>query len=454
MIFINDSDIICRKDKGVLKGEKMLLSMQLEQVLSLKLNQFQMQSLNILEYNNCELEEFLQNEFMENPMMEYQESVNQPPVLTGNAAGYKETNLMDLCDEPIENPKQFFFEQLNQELYTEREKNLMEYIIDCMEDSGLLLVPVEDISQEQGVSVEECEKFRQILMQLEPAGVFAMSLEECLLEQLKRKNEYDEIIDGIVKEHLQDVADGNIAAISRKFGCSTVDVKKYIRKIQKLYPRPFCQFTGDKTEYIVPDLIVKQVEDVWEIKLNDQWIENYSLNDYYLGMLHKVKDSELKEYFQKKYLRCKYILTAIESRRETIVKITQAILNIQKEFFLTGKNIKQMTMQQIASDLKIHGSTVSRAVKGKYIQYPGGTMALKEMFASAYSFENQGKTVEDIKEEIKKVIRMEPLQKPYSDQKIAKILEERNIKISRRTVAKYREELKIKGMFERKVSTV
>lgn len=454
MIFINDSDIICRKDKGVLKGEKMLLSMQLEQVLSLKLNQFQMQSLNILEYNNCELEEFLQNEFMENPMMEYQESVNQPPVLTGNAAGYKETNLMDLCDEPIENPKQFFFEQLNQELYTEREKNLMEYIIDCMEDSGLLLVPVEDISQEQGVSVEECEKFRQILMQLEPAGVFAMSLEECLLEQLKRKNEYDEIIDGIVKEHLQDVADGNIAAISRKFGCSTVDVKKYIRKIQKLYPRPFCRFTGDKTEYIVPDLIVKQVEDAWEIKLNDQWIENYSLNDYYLGMLHKVKDSELKEYFQKKYLRCKYILTAIESRRETIIKITQAILNIQKEFFLTGKNIKQMTMQQIASDLKIHGSTVSRAVKGKYIQYPGGTMALKEMFASAYSFENQGKTVEDIKEEIKKVIQMEPLQKPYSDQKIAKILEERNIKISRRTVAKYREELKIKGMFERKVSTV
>ena len=167
-------------------------------------------------------------------------------------------------------------------------------------------------------------------------------------------------------------------------------------------------------------------------------------------MMEQAEDSELKEYFKKKYERCRFIISSIEQRRETMLKISKAIVDRQKEYFINRKPLKPMTMQDIADDIKVHISTVSRAVKGKYIQYPGGTIGMRDIFYHAQTFGEKDTTTEEIKEEIQRLIKEEDKKKPLSDSKIASILEEKDMKISRRTVAKYRAQLGILGTTQRK----
>ena len=180
-----------------------------------------------------------------------------------------------------------------------------------------------------------------------------------------------------------------------------------------------------------------------KIRLNDDWIGDYSINDYYVKMMEQAEDSELKEYFRKKYERCRFIITSIEQRRETMLKISKAILDRQREYFMNHKQLKPMTMQNIADDIEMHVSTVSRAVKGKYIQYPGGTIGMRDIFNNTQTFGDQDSTTEEIKEEIRRLVKEEDKKKPLSDSKIVSLLEQKNMKISRRTVAKYRAQLGI-----------
>ena len=168
-------------------------------------------------------------------------------------------------------------------------------------------------------------------------------------------------------------------------------------------------------------------------------------------MMEQAEDSELKEYFRKKYERCRFIITSIEQRRETMLKISNAILDCQREYFMNHKQLKPMTMQNIADDIEMHVSTVSRAVKGKYIQYPGGTIGMRDIFNNTQTFGDQDSTTEEIKEEIRRLVKEENKKKPLSDSKIVSLLEQKNMKISRRTVAKYRAQLGIAGTTQRKI---
>lgn len=422
--------------------------LELEQGLTQQLNQFQIQSLNILSLDNYELEQFLQNEFIENPMMEYQPDRNPAPVMSGNAGGWKEEKEIQIKDDTPKEKKEIFLEQMELSAYSDREQKIMEYMMDCLEESGLLMVPEEEISAELGEALELCRKCREELMKLEPAGVFAGDLAECLIVQLERSGQMDDNLQKIIEEYLDEVAAGHIAAISRGLKISTAQVRKYIHMIQNLNPRPLCGYSFGKAQYIVPDILLFRVDHQWKIQLNDQWMENYAINDYYLRMMEQIEDPELKEYFYKKYQRCRFIIASIEQRRETILKISQAVVERQSDHFRGKGKLRPMTMQQIADDTGMHVSTISRAVKGKYLQYGSGTVSVKSLFTAAFG--NQEKTAGDMKEEIKKIIEEENKKKPYSDQKISKILEERGIRISRRTVAKYREEMGIRGTYDRK----
>ena len=429
----------------------MSYEMKLEQGLSQQLNQFQVQSLKILSFDNYELEKFLQDEYAENPLMEHKESGKEFFTLHGNAGGYQDIEQSDIEDKKIEDPEAFFMEQLNAKDYTKKEWNVMKYMAQCLEESGLLLVSTKEISHKLGIEEKDCERLLDHLKQLEPAGVFAESVSECLLLQLEREGILNDDLRYIVENHLEDIAMGHLSTVSRALDIKTSQVRKYIFKIQELNPRPLSGYTGGTDQYIVPDILMEKDGEELKIRLNDDWIGDYSINDYYVKMMEQAEDSELKEYFRKKYERCRFIITSIEQRRETMLKISNAILDYQREYFMNHKQLKPMTMQNIADDIEMHVSTVSRAVKGKYIQYPGGTIGMRDIFNNTQTFGDQDSTTEEIKEEIRRLVKEEDNKKPLSDSKIVSLLEQKNMKISRRTVAKYRAQLGIAGTTQRKI---
>lgn len=306
-------------------------------------------------------------------------------------------------------------EQLNAKDYTKKEWNVMKYMAQCLEESGLLLVSTKEISHKLGIEEKDCERLLDHLKQLEPAGVFAESVSECLLLQLEREGILNDDLRYIVENHLEDIAMGHLSTVSRALDIKTSQVRKYIFKIQELNPRPLSGYTGGTDQYIVPDILMEKDGEELKIRLNDDWIGDYSINDYYVKMMEQAEDSELKEYF------------------------------------MNHKQLKPMTMQNIADDIEMHVSTVSRAVKGKYIQYPGGTIGMRDIFNNTQTFGDQDSTTEEIKEEIRRLVKEEDKKKPLSDSKIVSLLEQKNMKISRRTVAKYRAQLGIAGTTQRKI---
>lgn len=193
-------------------------------------------------------------------------------------------------------------------------------------------------------------------------------------------------------------------------------------------------------------------DEEWEISLNDHWIGDYKISDYYMRMMKEAKDEQLYQYFRKKLERVRFLMNSVEQRRNTMLQISKAILEWQKEYFEGKGTLKPMTMSDIADKIEMHTSTISRGIKGKYLQYPNGTVLIKTLFSTSVNAKSEDGSVTamDIKKVLKQLIDGENKAKPYSDQKLVTLLCEKDIKISRRTVAKYREEMGIKGTFERK----
>ncbi len=245
----------------------------------------------------------------------------------------------------------------------------------------------------------------------------------------------------------------NVSVISRELKLPTAKVRKCIENIGSLNPRPLTGFNTEKTSYVVPDIVLKKEGSVWSGELNDSWVQDYRINDYYLQMMKESNEEELVNYFRTKLERVRFIMNGIEQRRQTMMGIVNLIIDKQKDF-LEGKGpLKPMTMSDAAKELGVHPSTVSRAIRGKYVQYPSGSIFMKSLFTASASKDSCGEdgvTTMGIKQCIKELIEGENKKKPYSDQEIAKKLDERGIHISRRAVAKYREEMQIRGSFERK----
>lgn len=203
---------------------------------------------------------------------------------------------------------------------------------------------------------------------LEPCGIFAKDLPHCLVMQLERAGELTPGLRDIILCHLDNVAAGKINAITQSLSMSTQEVRKCIAKIRALNPRPLSGFSTEPTSYVVPDVILTCQGGEWNLCLNDQWIGNYSISDCYLNMMKTVKDAELKKYFQQKYARYQFIMNSIEQRRDTILKISSAIFERQKDFFIRQGPLVPMTLLDIADMIDMHPSTVSRGIKNKYLQ--------------------------------------------------------------------------------------
>ena len=431
------------------------------------LSQTQIQSLEIMNLCNQDLYTFLNEEYMENPLMD--ETGESAPgevqefdewYLHGQTfnEGYgsedKEERRREILPAKQEgiDPTAYLKDQLNKSDYTEKEWDLIEYLIQNLDDDGFYPYPVEKAAKIADVTEEEAKKCLEDLRGLEPCGIFAENLAECLITQFEADGIEDEVLNQILREHLEDIASGKISTITRHLKISSVQVRKYIAMIKTRNPRPLSGFNSGNTDYVVPDVIITQRDGAWDISLNDEWIGNYSLNEYYIRMIGESKDEELKEYFRKKLERARFILNSIEQRRRTILAIAGEILEVQKPFFEGAGELKAMTMSELAEKLEIHPSTVSRAVGSKYLQYPGGVILMKKLFTQKIHSDISGEELSalQVQKILKKLIDEENKRKPYSDSKLVEKLKEQKITLSRRAVAKYREEMNIQGSFDRK----
>lgn len=426
----------------------MKMEFTIETELKQQLTGAQLQSLSILTMDMVELDTFLQEEYLENPLLE---SVYEHQQSFRSA---EDDSAQQLIPAPEEGAVQNgLLWQLNQNRYSGAEWSLMGYLIDCMDDNGYFTLPPEQIAKTCGVAVETVESCLCDLRELEPCGIMAENLRQCLLKQLEKAGHRGTPVWNITDRFLTEAAEGKISVISRSLGLTTAQVRKCLEQIRQLNPRPLLKAGHERSTYVMPDVILRLEEDVWQIDFQDGWTENYRMNDYYLSMMQETKDEELLAYFKQKLERIRFIQQSIEQRRSTILRIVERAVERQNGYFRGNAALTPMTIQEVAKEVGVHPSTAGRAIHGKYIQYPFGTVLMKDLFSKGLEG-NAGSdkqvTPMEVKQTIRKLVESEDPKRPYSDQKLTELMKSDGISVSRRVVAKYREELGIAGSYLRK----
>ncbi len=333
-------------------------------------------------------------------------------------------------------------------------RTIGKYIIESLDDNGYMTLTVEEIARALNVSQEKVEIVLDAIHGFEPAGVAAMDLRECLLIQLEHRGELDETVERIINEHLEDIAANRLATIAKEIGVTVQEVQEISDLIRSLEPKPGRQFASQSTtRYIVPDIIVEKINGEYVVSINESSAPKLMVSSYYERVLQESNnDPNISKFLSGRLNSAIWLIKSIEQRKQTIYNVVSAVVKYQKEFFDKGpKFLKTLTLKQIAEEVGIHESTVSRSINGKYMQSPRGVFEIKYFFTSGVSG-NQGEGIssQSIKTFIKEIVAEEDSKSPYSDQDMVKLLKERGIEISRRTVAKYRDELNILSSSKRK----
>lgn len=451
---------------------KMGFSLHLEQTQKLVMTQELQQAIKILQLSSLELNEYIQQQLESNPLIETKEDEISD-------TGMENSVISDLIKNYSysgkdyqyykNDEKEYSYEnfvpsnttlrdhlmfQLHITILRDIHKNIGEYIIECLDHNGYLRMNISDIAGVFMVEEDKVEKVLKIIQTFDPVGVACRNLAECLLIQLQDKDIDDPVILEIVCSHLEKLADKKFVHIAKEFNISTADVQKVYDIIRTLEPKPGRAFEnlGD-IKYINPDVVVKKIKGEYLVLVNDSAAPRLIINSYYKRILKNYNDQpNISRYIASKLESALWLIKSIEQRRMTLYKVVNAIVDYQKEFLEKGiKFLKPLTLKDIASKVGVHESTVSRATNGKYVQLPRGVFELKFFFTSGVnSVLGEEISSESIKEAIKEIINGEDALKPVSDQKITNILNFKGIKISRRTVAKYRDDLKIPSSSRRK----
>jgi len=330
------------------------------------------------------------------------------------------------------------------------------FLIDALDDNGYLTMEIPQVCQVFGTDEEEVEKVLKVIQGFDPVGIGARDLKECLLIQL------DEVEDDFPKEsicyiicnYLKELGDNHIQEISRNTGLTAKQVQAVADFIRTLDPKPGRAFSsGEQLKYVIPDVIVEEVDGGFELVTNDESEPHLTVSQYYLDMARDNKaDEEVQKYLSDKYKSALWLIKSIDQRKQTIYNVAKAVVERQMDFLRKGeKFLTPMTLKQIADEVGVHESTVSRSINGKYIETPRGVYELRYFFSSGVgSREGTGVSSNSIKKMIKEIISGEDAKEPMSDQGIMDILRGRGIDISRRTVAKYRESMNIPSSSKRR----
>lgn len=429
----------------------MNIEMSLSQEQKQKLSATQIQSLQLLAMDNFELRQMMEKEHLENPLLEYERHHSTPSIQNGYVTDGIQQKEMPSQEQSLQ---RFILSQLNMRKYSRKEWNILKYLIDNLDDNGFFTADEQDMADLNRVSVDTIHTLLMDLKKLEPCGIFARDLKECLLLQLYAQGIPDPLVKVLITNHLDALGRGDIRSVSRALSLPAAQIRKALSQIASLNPRPLNGLDTSETRYIIPDILLRYDPDNrrFQTALNDDWYADYHISDYYLRMVHQTEDPELRNYFEKKYLRAKYLIEGIEQRRQTLLALGDYVASVQSEFLLGRGTRVPLTMTEAAARLNIAVSTVSRAVKGKYVQYPGGCIPFKSLFETPVGQNRNvpAQSRDEIKAELKRLIDDEDKREPLSDTALADRLCECGIAVSRRTVAKYRDSMGIKGCFERK----
>ncbi len=336
----------------------------------------------------------------------------------------------------------------------EQEQTIGTHIIGNLNNDGYLDVPIEEIVNETGYPEDKVLKTLKTIQTFDPVGIAARTVEECLLIQARLHNLEGTIVEDIIKNHLQDIQNKQYNTIAHKLSAPIRKVIDAITIIQGLEPKPGRPYSSEEPVYITPDIYIVKIGDDYEIVLNHNGMPRLKINSYYSEMLRK-KDKlteEARTYIQNKLKSASWLIKSIHQRQKTIYKVTESILRFQRDFFDHGiTHLKPLVLRDVAQDIEMHESTVSRITTNKYVHTPRGLFELKFFFnSSVKGMSGAAFASESVKEYIRNIIKTEDRKSPYSDKDIVAMLSKLNINIARRTVAKYRESMGILPSRQRK----
>ncbi|MGF7186033.1 RNA polymerase sigma-54 factor [Desulfitispora alkaliphila] len=459
---------------------KLGFGLNVEQTQKLIMTPELRQAITVLQLSSLELVDYVEQELQENPLLEVKEEQ-----LEGEHKEKPEDERFDLdwqeyftdrsdlgyvkSPRGSEERENFSCEnflstmptlqehlnfQLSLSNISELERRIGEFLIGNTDSYGYVQVSVEEAARYFCVSENEVEKALFIIQSLEPPGVGARNLAECLILQLDHMGRKTELLEKLIKDHLEDVAAGRYNKLSQLLGLSAKEIQEEADIIKTLDPKPGREFAShNQVRYVVPDVVVERVGREFVVLVNDVTTPRLMINNNYKSIIKQEQgDYSAKKFLEEKLNSASWLIKSIEQRRLTMYKVASTIVDLQRDFLDKGiRYLKPMTLKQVADIIEMHESTVSRATANKYVQTPQGIFELKYFFGSGVT-SSQGETTsaEGIKKMLQELIEGENKNKPYSDQKLAKLLEDKGIKISRRTVAKYRDGLGIPNTVQRK----
>ncbi len=420
-----------------------------KQIARLSMAPKMVESIRILQMPITELRAMVEEEIQKNPLLE-EADIRIDEKEKRESPEIEDEEQREL---PLARPvtlQENLLRQLRIFVTSKDEVMIGEILIGNIDEDGYLQITLEEVAKELGFELSKVEAVLSLIQGFEPMGVGARDLKECLLLQLKSKDMEGSLAWQIVDSFLEDCARKQYNKISKALKVSLEEVEKAHKVISRLEPKPGRAHSNqDENHFIIPDIIIRPTGREYEIMQNGEDIPRLRINEYYRKLLKDDNTSEeVRNYIAEKISSANFIIKCIRERWETMRKITKFIVERQGEFIEKGKAfLKPVNFKDAARAVGRHESTISRAVANKYIQTPCGVFELKSLFSSRLpnGVENgeDGVSSKAVKAEIEILIKMEDRKKPLSDQKIQAVLAERGIKIARRTVAKYREELKI-----------
>jgi RNA polymerase sigma-54 factor len=359
--------------------------------------------------------------------------------------------------------EQLAYLDLTPEMY-----ELCAYVISHLDENGYLVAHDPDKKEPREIAVDELvrtfpgevtladvEEAIGTVQTLDPPGVGARTVKECLALQVGDETPHRELVRQLVEHHLDDVAHNRLPVIQKKTGATIEAIQEAIQVLRGLDPRPGARFAADAARYVVPDVVVERTDDGgFDIRLTDDRVPNVRISKRYVEFARdRGNDPKAREFLKRKLTSANWLLEAIEQRRNTLTRVTRAIIDFQRDFLDKGPDyIRPLKMEEVADVVKVHVTTVSRAVDDKWVQTPRGVFPLKRFFGGGTRNEITGEAVawETIKQKLLEIIAQEDKSKPLSDDEIVEKLSEAGLKVARRTVTKYREALDIPSSRQRK----
>jgi RNA polymerase sigma-54 factor len=451
------------------------------------------QAIKLLPMSTIELAELLNQEMVENPMLEEvptEDAAPEAAATTPEAEAEKpKTEQPDTWDDadyayffgeyldegyrprqpqevkelpPIENTlssksslSDHLLWQLNLQTSDTKLREIGAQIIGNIDDDGYLVASVDEISALGGWDSADVERALEHVQTFDPIGVGARDLQECLLLQLRHLGLGGTPAETLVRDHLRLLQNHRIPDLARQLAIEPDEVKAHIELIKNLDPKPGSRYSPAESQYVIPDVYIAKTDEGYKAVLNEDGLPQLRISPVYRRLLDKGGEAsdETRAYVKDKFRSALWLLKSVDQRQKTILKVATSIINFQRGFLDSGiEHLKPLVLRDVASDIGMHESTVSRVVNNKYMHTPQGVYEMKFFFHSGInSTEGESVSSVTIKQRISKIIEAEDQRRPLSDSKIMSILQREGLALARRTIAKYREELKIPTSNQRKV---